>query len=27
VSRLVDGMTFKGDLFMPWKFVFGRRRG
>jgi hypothetical protein len=25
VSRLVGEMTFKGDLYMPWKYVFGRR--
>jgi len=25
VSRSVDGMVFKGDIFMPWKFVIGTR--
>jgi len=27
VSRAVGDMTFKGDIYMPWKFVFGRRTG
>ena len=26
VSRNVNGMVFKGDIYMPWKFVFGKRR-
>ena len=25
VSRSVDGMVFKGDIYMPWKFVIGTR--
>lgn len=25
VSQLVGGMTFKGDVYMPWKLVFGQR--
>lgn len=25
VSRDVAGMTFKGDIYMPWKFVIGQR--
>jgi SAM-dependent methyltransferase len=25
VSRSVGGMVFKGDIYMPWKFVVGRR--
>ncbi|MCR5885710.1 class I SAM-dependent methyltransferase [Rhizobacter sp. J219] len=25
VSRPVNGMIFKGDIYMPWKFVLGRR--
>lgn len=25
VSRPVNGMIFKGDVYMPWKFVLGRR--
>jgi len=25
VSRLVGDMIFKGDIYMPWKFVVGRR--
>lgn len=27
VSRLVEGMTFKGDIYMPWKLVIGQRWG
>lgn len=27
VSRLVAGMTFKGDIYMPWKLVLGQRIG
>jgi SAM-dependent methyltransferase len=26
VSRVEDGKIFKGDIYMPWKFVFGRRK-
>ncbi len=26
VSRSVDGMVFKGEIYMPWKFVVGVRR-
>ena len=26
VSRAVEGMTFKGDIYMPWKFLLGRRK-
>jgi SAM-dependent methyltransferase len=26
VSRPVEGMIFKGDVFMPWKFLLGVRR-
>ncbi len=25
VSRPVNGMVFKGDVFMPWRFVLGQR--
>lgn len=25
VSRAVDGLTFKGEIYMPWKFVIGKR--
>lgn len=25
VSRSVDGMVFKGDVYMPWKFAIGSR--
>ena len=25
VSRERSGMVFKGDLYMPWRYVFGRR--
>jgi SAM-dependent methyltransferase len=25
VSRLVGSLVFKGDVYMPWKFVIGRR--
>ena len=25
VSRPVNGMVFKGDIYMPWKFVIGSR--
>lgn len=27
VSRSVEGMVFKGEVYMPWKFVVGVRRG
>jgi len=26
VSRSVEGMVFKGEVYMPWKFVVGLRR-
>jgi SAM-dependent methyltransferase len=26
VSRPVNGMIFKGDVYMPWRFVLGRRK-
>ncbi len=26
VSRSVSGMVFKGDVYMPWKFVFGKKK-
>lgn len=26
VSRRVDGMIFKGEVYMPWKFVIGKRK-
>lgn len=25
VSRAVEGLTFKGEVYMPWKFVIGKR--